>query len=114
MTKLETVAALVGKQLEERDKPVGLGLEIPRQLKQDRSSLFAQQRQPIFQQLEAVHGIFRQALPVRYEFRCLPRENEILASLLAPGCHGLRRRGSIEHAVELGCRKLAGIILKLV
>src|SRR2546423_9787806 len=97
MKKSETVAGLLEKQLEERDKPIGLGLEIPRQLKQDGSSLFAQQRQPIFQQLEAVHGIFRQALPVRYEPRCLPRENEVLASLFAPRSYRLRRRGSIEH-----------------
>ena len=48
------------------------------------------------------------------ELRGLPGENEILTGLLAPASHRFGCRCPIEHAVELGRRKLAGIVLKLV
>src|SRR5205807_121207 len=54
------------------------------------------------------------ALPMGNEFRRLPGEHEILAGLVAPASDRLRRRRSIEDAVQLGGCKLASVILKLV
>ena len=90
------------------------GIGPRRQLKQDRASFIAQQRQPVFQQFEAVDGIFRKALPVRDELGRLPCIHEIVSGLIAPAIDRLRRRRSIEDAVQLGCRKPAGIILQLI
>ena len=77
--------------------------ELRRQLKQDRTRFIAQQRQPVFQQFEAVDRIDRQALPVRDEFGRLPRKHEIVAGLIAPAFDGFGCRRSIEDAVQLGC-----------
>src|SRR5712671_923442 len=49
MPEFETVAAFFREQLEEASKPVGIGFEMRRQLKQDGSSLVAEQRQPVLQ-----------------------------------------------------------------
>lgn len=43
MTKLETVATPFRQQLEEGCQPLGIGLKLRRQLKQDRAGLVAQQ-----------------------------------------------------------------------
>jgi hypothetical protein len=74
----------------------GIGLKLRRQLKQDRASFIAQQRQPVFQQFEAVDGIFRKALPVRDDLGRLPRIHEIVSGLIAPAIDRLRRRRSIK------------------
>src|SRR3954454_24756775 len=89
-------------------------MKIRRQLKQDRPRFGAKQGQAILHQFKAVDRFLRQPLPVRNEFGSLPGKNKILAGLLAPASHGLLRRRAIEHAVEFGGRKLAGIVLKLV
>ena len=52
MPKLEAVAALGREQLEECRKPVGIGMKVGRQLKQDRTGLVAEQREAVFKQLE--------------------------------------------------------------
>src|SRR4051812_26772120 len=104
MPEFETVAALVREQFDEGCEPLGISPKIRRQLKQDRTRLFAQQRQSIFEQLEAVNGIVRQALPVRDEFGCFPGKHKIIAGLLAPASNGFWCRSPIEYAVEFGRR----------
>src|SRR5258707_2201287 len=113
MAKLKAVAACLRQQVKEGFEPLGIGMEIRRELKQDRSGLVAEKRKAVLQQLEAVDGFFRKPLPVGDEFGRLPGEDKILSGLLAPAFHRLRRWRAIEHAVQLGGRKLAGIILKL-
>ena len=112
--KLEAVPSSLRQQLEERCQPFGVGLELRRQLKQDRAGLLAQKRQTVLKQFEAVDRAIREALPVSNEFRCLPGEYEIIARLVAPAFHSLRRWRSIEHAVQFRGRQLACVILKLV
>src|SRR5437879_1946983 len=114
MSKFETVAALLRKQLEERDQPVGVGLKVRWQLKQDGPGLVAEQRQAVFEQFQAIHRILRKAFPVGDEFGCLPSEDKIVPGLLVPAFDGLGSRRTIKYGVELGRRKLTGIVLKLV
>src|SRR6266516_3453522 len=114
MPEFKTIAALFREQLEEGTKPIGVGLKMRRQLKQDGSGFVAEQRQPVLQNLKAIDRVLREAFPFGDEFGCLPGEDKIFAGLLAPAFDGLGRRGTIKRAVKLSRGELAGVVLKLV
>src|SRR6185312_13311240 len=114
ITKFEAVAAFPGQQFAERHESFRIGRKPRRQLKQDGSRLFAEQRQAAFQQFEAVYRVLRQPLPMRDELRCLPGKDKVFVRLLVPTSYGLRRRCPIEHAIEFGGRELAGVMAQLL
>src|SRR5581483_6925740 len=114
MPKLKAVATPARKQLEKRGEPFGVGFEVWRKLKQHRTGLIAQERQALFDQREAVDGIFRKPLPVRDEFRGLPRKDEIIFGLRPPAFHCLQTRRAIEHTIEFGGLELLRVVLKLL
>lgn len=79
-----------------------IGLHIGRQLKQYRLGFLPKQGETLLKELQAAGGCVQQAFPVRDEEGSFPGEDKILSGMIAPGFHGLRRGGSIEHAVEFG------------
>src|ERR1700681_3702410 len=113
MPELETVTTFFRKQFEERCETVGGGVKLRWQLKQDRPGLFTEQRQAALEQFKAVDRVRCYSFPVGDEFGPLPGEHEIIPCLLPPASDGFRRRRSIEHAIEFGGLKLAGVILQL-
>ena len=68
MTELERITSLFAQQLQKIEKPAGIGFEVRWELKKYRTGFAVLQRQPAFQQVEAVDRVFRKPLPVCDEF----------------------------------------------
>ena len=51
---------------------------------------------------------------MRDEFRGLPGEDKVLASLGSPGPDGIQARGPVEDAIQFGGGELTGVVVKLV
>ena len=76
---------------------------------QDRADFRRQHLEPRLQQLDRVRACLAQALPMRDELRGLPREQEILRGLIAPGPYRFQRGRAVERAVDFGGRKLGRV-----